>query len=117
MANKIAEKIKPILQNKKAKLGEFDSTPDLLEEFVGQKVVFIGARFIYWGVLSRVVGGRNGCVVLSDAVGVEETGPCNGERPNTVDPIMGSVVVFLDALEIMMQPRWSLADLPGEDAE
>ncbi len=84
---------------------------ECFEKFKGQKIVMQCARYVYWGRLSEV---GDDYIILADAVAVEETGPCSGPEPRTVDPIGGSIVVSLDAYEIMMQPEWSKSPLPSE---
>jgi len=82
-----------------------------LRQKVGEKVVFLCARHTYWGVLSEV---NEKFVVLANAVAVEQSGPANGESPTTSDPIFSSITIFNDAMELMMQPRWSQGELPSE---
>lgn len=85
---------------------------EVAKKFVGQKVSLICARYQYRGVLSEVT---DDCVVLSDAVSVEQSGPAAGVRAVTEDPINGSVVIKNDAVEILYQPAFAMAPLPSEN--
>jgi hypothetical protein len=66
----------------------------------------------YRGILSEV-GDEH--LVLANACAVERSGPCNGARPVTEDPIGGSIGIKYAAVEIVFQPNWVNAPLPGED--
>ena len=85
---------------------------EVAKKFVGQKVSLICARYQYRGILSEVT---DDCVVVSNAVSVEQSGPASGQRAITEDPINGSVVIKSDAVEILYQPAFAMAPLPGEE--
>ena len=51
------------------------------------------------------------CVVLAQARAVESSGASNNERPNSEDPIGSSVVISLNAVELIYQPNWCRFDL------
>ena len=79
--------------------------------YQGQRVALICARFTYRGIVAEV---GEDFIVLSNAVSVEVTGASNSEEPSTEDPINGPVTIKHDAIEILFQPRWVDAPLPGE---
>lgn len=81
------------------------------QEYIGQKVAVMCARYQYRGVLSEV---NEDCLVLSNATSVEISGSSQSERPQTEDNIGGSIVIKCDAVEILYQPPWAQAPLPGE---
>lgn len=93
-----------------------NTEPANFQEFVaqheGQKVAVIAARYQYRGTLSKCLPDA---IILTNACAVEVSGPSNGERPQTEDPINGTVTIKTDAIEIFYQPRFSQAPLPGED--
>lgn len=92
-----------------------DEVKDFAEcatKYVGQKVAVICARYQYRGILSAVL---KDSLVISNATSVEVSGASNQEAPQTEDPINGTVVVKSDAVEILYQPHWVNAPLPGED--
>jgi hypothetical protein len=84
---------------------------EVAEKFVGQKVAVMCARYQYRGVLSEV---NDDCLILSNATSVEISGASQSEHPQTEDAIGGSVVIKSDAVEILYQPPWCNAKLPGE---
>lgn len=85
-----------------------------LKPYIGEKVVFICARYQYWGILSEV--GEHS-IILADAVSVEQSGSASAEEPNVADPVHRSVIIKSDAIELMYQPRWCFNKLPNEDEE
>jgi hypothetical protein len=80
------------------------------ERYIGQNVACLCARYQYRGILSEVYAD---CIVIANASCVEVSGACNLERPQTEDAIGGSVVIKCDAIEILYQPNWCNAPLPG----
>ena len=80
--------------------------------WLSQKVAILCARYNYRGVLS-IVGPDY--IVLSNACTVEISGESNSTTPRTEDPIGSSIIIMKDAIELVYQPNWSLAPLPGED--
>ncbi len=50
-------------------------------------------------------------LILAQARAVESSGASSSERPNSEDPIGSSVVISLDALELVYQPNWVFAPL------
>ncbi len=91
-------------------------TDDIIEEHIGQKIVTVCARYMYWGVLTKkqVIDGQP-CLLLSDAVVVEESGAASSDKPVRVDPLHGSIVIFMSAIETICQPNWSQGKLPSEE--
>lgn len=87
---------------------EATSMADVFQEYIGQPVAILCARYNYRGILSKVLPD---CVVLAQARAVESSGPSNSDRPATEDPIGSSVVISLNAVEILYQPNWVYADL------
>lgn len=84
---------------------------NVLESYKGQKVAVLAARYQYRGIVSEVSDDH---VTLANATAVEISGPSSADRPNTEDPINGSVHISLNAIEICYQPNWVHAPLPGE---
>ena len=84
---------------------------DVAKDHIGQKVAVLCARYHYRGILSVVT---KDCLVLANAASVEVSGPSSAEHPQTEDPINGSVTIKNDAIEILWQPNWLKAPLPGE---
>ena len=88
------------------------SALDHISKFVGDKVAIIAARYQYWGIVSEIL--TDG-VVLANAVSVEASGASSLDVPERTDPINGSVLIMIDAVEIVYQPNWSRGPLPGEE--
>jgi hypothetical protein len=80
-------------------------------EFKGQKVAVICARYQYRGILSKVT---HDCIVLANSTSVETSGNSQQPAPQTEDNIGSSVVIKNDAIEILYQPHWCFAPLPSE---
>jgi small nuclear ribonucleoprotein (snRNP)-like protein len=89
-------------------MSKFFETAD---KFRGQKVAVICARYQYRGILSSVDEDH---LVLANATAIETSGPCSAAAPQTEDNIGGAVVIKTDAIEILYQPNWVHAPLPGE---
>lgn len=81
---------------------------ELLQEYVGQNIAILCARFNYRGILAKAT---DDCVVLAQARAVESSGASNSERPNSEDPIGSSVIISINAIELIYQPRWAWASL------
>ncbi len=81
---------------------------DALNMYVGQPLAVLCARFNYRGILS-VVG--DDFLVLAQARAVESSGASSQERPSNEDPIGSSVIISLNAVELIYQPRWCMAPL------
>ena len=88
------------------------SVSEHLQKYVGDKISVICARYQYWGVLSEILG--KDAIVLADSVSVEQSGASSNDTPQATDPIGGSVVIMMDAIEIVFQPNWSKSALPSE---
>lgn len=82
------------------------------KKFEGQKVAVLAARYQYRGILSQV---SKDCIVLANALAVESSGASSLDRASREDAIFGSVIIKTDAIEILYQPKWVFAPLPGED--
>ena len=92
-------------------LAKLDSVPtrqQVLQQYIGQPVAVLCARFAYRGILSLV---GDDYLILAQARAVESSGASSAERPNSEDPIGSSVMVSLDALELVYQPNWVFASL------
>lgn len=85
-----------------------ENMASMLKEYIGQPVAILCARFNYRGILSKVT---EDSVVLAQARAVESSGASNSERPNSEDPIGSSVIISLNAVELIFQPQWVFADL------
>lgn len=81
---------------------------DAMKAYVGQPLAILCARFNYRGILSKV--GEDFCV-LAQARAVESSGASNQERPSNEDPIGSSVIISLNAVELVYQPNWAFAEL------
>ena len=81
---------------------------DALQMYIGQPLAILCARFNYRGILS-VVG--EDYVVLAQARAVESSGASSQERPSNEDAIGSSVIISLNAVELVYQPSWAFAPL------
>ena len=81
---------------------------DALQMYIGQPLAILCARFNYRGILS-VVG--EDFVVLAKARAVESSGASSQERPSNEDPIGSSVIISLNAVELIYQPAWCFSSL------
>lgn len=84
------------------------SRQQVLHQYMGQPIAVLCARFAYRGVLSAV---GDDYLILAQARAVESSGASSSDRPNSEDPIGSSVMVSLDALELVYQPNWCFAAL------
>jgi hypothetical protein len=50
-------------------------------------------------------------VVLAQARAVESSGASNQESPTTEDPIGSSVIISLNAIELLYWPNWAYSSL------
>jgi hypothetical protein len=75
----------------------------IMQEYIGQPVAILCARFNYRGILSKVT---DDCCILAQARAVESSGASNSEKPNSEDPIGSSVIISLNAVELIYQPNW-----------
>lgn len=80
----------------------------ILNDYVGQPVAVLCARFNYRGILSKVT---DDCVVLAQARAVESSGASSSDKPNSEDPIGSSVIISLNAVELVYQPNWCFSEL------
>lgn len=80
----------------------------VMMEYIGQPVAILCARFNYRGILSKVT---DDCVVLAQARAVESSGASSSDRPNSEDPIGSSVIISLNAVELIYQPNWVFSPL------
>jgi hypothetical protein len=80
----------------------------IMQDYIGQPVAILCARFNYRGILSKVT---DDCVVLAQARAVESSGASSSEKPNSEDPIGSSVMISLNAVELVYQPNWCFAPL------
>lgn len=85
-----------------------ESMKDVVKSYVGQPIAVLCARFNYRGVLSTV---GEDFLVLAQARAVESSGASSQERPSNEDPIGSSVVISLNAVELIYQPNWCFAPL------
>ena len=101
MAKKFFERISP-------EKSTGSNMANVMKEYVGQPVAILCARFNYRGILSKVT---DDCVILAQARAVESSGASNSERPNGEDPIGSSVIISLNAVELVYQPNWVFSSL------
>lgn len=90
-----------------ALVGGFDSLVGVLDQYKGQPIAVLAARYNYRGLLSVV---NKDFVILAHAKTVEVSGPSGSERPQTEDEVGSMVLIKTDAIEIVYQPRWCFAD-------
>lgn len=81
---------------------------DALAHYVGQPVAVLCARFNYRGLLSSV---GEDFLVLAQARAVESSGASSQQRPTNEDAIGSSVIISLNAVELVYQPNWCFAPL------
>ncbi len=81
---------------------------EVLSAYIGQPLAVLCARFNYRGILSKVGGNF---LILAQARAVESSGASSQERPSNEDPIGSSVVISLNAIELIYQPNWAFAPL------
>ena len=84
------------------------SMSSVLQDYLGQPVAVLCARFNYRGILSKVT---DDCLILAQARAVESSGASSSDRPNSEDPIGSSVIISLNAVELVYQPNWVFAPL------
>jgi hypothetical protein len=84
------------------------SISETLEQFVGQPIAVLCARFNYRGILSYVGADH---LVLAQARAVESSGASSQERPSNEDPIGSSVIISLNAIELVYWPNWAFSPL------
>lgn len=101
MAKKFFERISP-------EKSTGSNMANVMKEYVGQPVAILCARFNYRGILSKVT---DDCVILAQARAVESSGASSSERPNSEDPIGSSVIISLNAVELVYQPNWVFSSL------
>ena len=94
----------------------YKTTAEMIRQnFVGQKVGIICARYHYWGVVSDVTDDpHNPLLTLTDAVAVQQAGGNERDTPESQDPIHGAVHIMVNAIEIIHQVKWTQGALPGE---
>ncbi len=103
MAKKIVAKDLVAVEKTKA-----TTMREALNGYVGQPLAVLCARFNYRGILSTV---GEDFLVLAQARAVESSGASSQERPSNEDPIGSSVVISLNAVELIYQPNWAFAPL------
>jgi hypothetical protein len=101
------------MSSKKSKIAKpevkaFLTIKDSLTQFIGQPIAILCARFNYRGILSSVGEDH---VVLAQARAVESSGASNQERPTTEDPVGSSVIISLNAVELIYWPNWAFSPL------
>lgn len=89
-----------------------DTFQMLVAKYEGQKVAVLCARYQYRGILAQA--GPN-ALVLANATAIEDSGASSLEKPKAEDIIGSTLIIPSDAIEIVYQPNWVRAPLPGED--
>jgi len=84
----------------------------MAENFIGQKIAVLCARYQYRGKLTAVA---SDCILLANARSVEISGPSNSDTPEREDDIGTTVCIKNDAIELFYQPQWVHAPLADED--
>jgi hypothetical protein len=80
--------------------------------YLGQQIVLIAARYQYWGIVSKVT---DDCIVLAQAVAVQRSGSAQDDKPDTIDVIGSSIIIKHDAIELVFFPKWVGNPLPGTE--
>jgi hypothetical protein len=75
---------------------------------IGQPIAVLCARFNYRGILSAVGEDH---MVLAQARAVESSGASSQEAPSSEDPIGSSIIISLNAVELIYWPNWVYAPL------
>jgi hypothetical protein len=86
----------------------YPTLKETMKQFVGQPIAILCARFNYRGILSAVGEDH---VVLAQARAVESSGASSQERPSNEDSIGSSVIISLNAVELVYFPNWCYASL------
>jgi hypothetical protein len=102
MAKKVVRDLVPVEKTKATVM------KDALGMYIGQPLAVLCARFNYRGILSTV---GEDFLVLAQARAVESSGASSQDRPSNEDPIGSSVVISLNAVELVYQPNWCMAPL------
>jgi hypothetical protein len=79
----------------KPEVKAFPTLRESLTQFIGQPVAILCARFNYRGILSAV----------------ESSGASSQERPSNEDSIGSSVIISLNAVELVYWPNWAYSSL------
>jgi len=109
----MAKKQKEVVYNFDAStLDKVEDFKDFFNQFIGQRVAVMAARWQYRGVVSKVL---TNAVVLSPAMAVEVSGASDSAAPNTEDTVGPFVCIKFDAIEMVYQPNWVNAPIRGED--
>jgi len=85
-----------------------ESLADSLINFIGQPTAVLCARFNYRGILSHVSKDH---IILAQARAVESSGASSQNAPSTEDPIGSSVIISMQAVELVYWPNWVNAPL------
>lgn len=85
-----------------------ENMASVLMVYIGQPVAILCARFSYRGILSKIT---DDSIILAQARAVESSGASSSDRPNAEDPIGSSVIISLNAVELVFQPNWVFAPL------
>jgi hypothetical protein len=104
MAKKVASSVERVAVEKTKAM----VMKDALGMYIGQPLAVLCARFNYRGILSTV---GEDFLVLAQARAVESSGASSQDRPSNEDPIGSSVVISLNAVELVYQPNWCFASL------
>lgn len=92
----------------KPEVKAFPTLRESLTQFIGQPIAILCARFNYRGILSSVGEDH---VVLAQARAVESSGASSQERPSNEDSIGSSIIISLNAVELVYWPNWCYHDL------
>jgi hypothetical protein len=93
-------------------MNKMKTMQDSAELLVGQKVAIMCPRYQYRGVLAEANADH---IVLANAVSVEESGRAMQPKATLEDPIGTSLLIPYASIEIVYQPNFAHAPLPGED--
>jgi hypothetical protein len=95
-------------KNKVLNIDAGNSVSETFKNYLGQPCAVLCARFNYRGILVHVGSDH---VVLAQARAVESSGVSSGASPSVEDVIGSSVVIMINAIELVYQPNWCFAPL------
>ena len=88
---------------------EFTGIAGEIEQYVGEPLAILCARYWYRGMVRKV--GQD-FVKLSDVRAVEVTGAATSLVPQTEDPVPSDMTISVGAIEQVCQPAWVWHEMP-----
>ena len=86
---------------------------DLANKYMGQKIVALCTRYMYWGVLSSLaqLNGEPALIFDAPCAIVEVSGISESNEPVCTDLVTKPLAVFIKHIEIVFQPKWVDAEI------